>query len=251
MLLTKPLLTNRHLQDLNPISAGDQQCAPGHRFGPYVRRYTLIHFVRSGKGRFYARGQEYEVTAGQAFLILPGEVTTYEADLKEPWHYCWVGFDGAMTRRFGELPPVFELDEALFLDIFPPENSTGRPEYWVSGGLHRLYGALFPEVKTGNVHVQKVENLIRTTYMEQITVEGVARALNLDRRYLSRLFKAYTGRSVQEYLIAVRMDEAARCLEQGRSVQETARLCGYEDVSNFSKMYKKHFGKSPKKYIKK
>lgn len=241
------LLTNRFLQDLNPIVAGDQQCAPGHRFGPYIRGYTLIHFVRSGKGKFYARGAEYEVTAGQAFLILPGEVTTYEADLEEPWHYCWVGFDGSLTHRFEQLQPVLSIDETLFLNIFPPEEYTGRPEYWISGGLHRLYGVLFPDPISGNVHVQKVENLIRASYMEQITVEGIAKALNLDRRYLTRLFKEHTGKSVQEYLISVRMDEAAHYLKRGYGVQETAKLCGYADLANFSKMYKKHFGYNPKK----
>lgn len=243
----KLLLTNRHLQDLNPIVAGTQKCLPGHKFGPYIRGYTLIHYVIAGKGTFYARGKVFQVTAGQAFLILPGEVTTYQADPKDPWHYCWVGFDGAMTRRFAELLPVFSMDEALFLDIYPPEDYKGRPEYWVTGGLHRLYGALFPTAQTGNVHVQRTENLIRTAYMEPITVEGIAKALNLDRRYLSRIFKQHTGKTVQQYLISVRMDEARRYLSQGRSVQDTAALCGYEDVSNFSKMYKKHFGISPKK----
>lgn len=241
------LLTDRHLQDLNPILAGEHACAPGHRFGPFIRSYTLIHYIRSGKGKFYTRGKEYQVTAGQAFLILPGEVTTYEADMEDPWYYCWVGFNGSLTRRFDQLDPVFCVDEALFLGIFPPEGYVGRPEYWLSGGLHRLYGVLFPEAKTGNIHVQRVENLIRTAYMEGITVEEIAGRLNLDRRYLTRLFKQHTGKSLQDYLLGVRMDEALLCLERGHSVQETARLCGYSDVGNFSKMFKKRFGHNPKK----
>lgn len=243
----KLLLTDRHLQDLNPIIAGSQECEPGHRFGPYIRGYTLIHYVISGKGKFYARGQEYDLCSGQAFLILPGEVTTYQADTEDPWHYCWVGFNGGLSRRFDQLDPVFTVDEALFTGIFPPDGYSGRPEYWIAGGLHRLYGVLFPEAQSGNIHVQKVENLIRTAYMEGITVEDIAEHLNLDRRYLTRLFKQHTGKSLQEYLTAVRMDEAALCLERGHSVQETARLCGYADVGNFSKMYKKYFGHNPKK----
>lgn len=243
----KLLLTDRHLQDLNPVTAGWHECEPGHRFGPYVRGYTLIHYVRSGKGVFYTRGEEYEVTAGQAFLILPGEVTTYEADKLDPWHYCWVGFNGSLARRFDQLEPVFSIDESLFLGIFPPEGYVGRSEYWLAGGLHRLYGVLFPDAQTGNIHVQKVENLICTAYMERITVEDIAGHLNLDRRYLTRLFKQHTGKSLQEYLTGVRMEEAMLCLERGHSVQETARLCGYSDVGNFSKMYKKFFGYNPKK----
>lgn len=80
-------LTNRNLQDLNPLVAGEEYCAPGHSFGPAIRRYTLIHYVVSGRGSLYARGGKYPVEAGQAFLILPGEVTTYTADWEQPWHY--------------------------------------------------------------------------------------------------------------------------------------------------------------------
>ena len=54
-------LVNKHLGDLNPISCGWQDCHPGHAFGPAVRRYTLIHYVLKGRGRFFARGQEYLV----------------------------------------------------------------------------------------------------------------------------------------------------------------------------------------------
>lgn len=36
------LLVNRHFTDLNPVVAGQEQCAPGHRFGPYIRQYTIF-----------------------------------------------------------------------------------------------------------------------------------------------------------------------------------------------------------------
>jgi AraC-like DNA-binding protein len=49
----------------------------------------------------------------------------------------------------------------------------------------------------------------------------------------------------QQYLLNVRMEEATNYLRQGFSVKECAHMVGYEDVSNFSKLYKKHFGKSP------
>ena len=61
------LLTNRGLRDLNPIDGGYERCKPGKSFGPHVRTYTLIHYVLSGRGTFYARGESYPVEAGQAF----------------------------------------------------------------------------------------------------------------------------------------------------------------------------------------
>ena len=238
------LLTNQHFQDLNPLIAGEETCRPGHRFGPSIRPYTLMHYVVSGQGTFYARGQIYTVRQGQVFLILPGETTTYVADEKDPWHYRWIGFDGSLTRRFQELAPVFTLEENVFPTIFI-EKDDPMPEYRIASGLFLLYAHFFPGRSTANQHVSKVENFIRSAYMQDLRVEKLAKDLGLDRRYLTRLFKQVTGKSIQEYLIYVRMEEANRCLCQGYTVKETARLCGYEDVSNFSRMYKKHFGLSP------
>ena len=83
--------------------------------------------------------------------------------------------------------------------------------------------------------------------MRAIHVNDIAVRLNLDRRYLSRLFKENTGQSIQDYLTQVRLDEAANYLQQGYSVSETAAFCGYENVTNFSRMFKKYHGVSPAK----
>ncbi len=178
-------------------------------------------------------------------MILPGQVTTYEADTADPWHYCWVGFDGSLSGHFSSLPPVFSLEDSVFTDIFPTANEQ-NPELWIAGGLYRLYARLFRAPAEENVHVQKVKNFIRTGYMDELTVEGIAHSLNLDRRYLSRLFKEHTGSTIQAYLIHTRMEAADQYLRQGYSVQEAAALSGYRDVPNFSRMYKLRFGTAPK-----
>ena len=237
------LLTNRHLQDLNPLVAGKEACRPGKSFGPAVRSYTLIHYVLSGKGVFQKGTNSYPVAPGQAFLILPGEVTTYIADENDPWHYCWVGFDGNLSHRFKALPPVFSIPENIFLQLFPCEKTVDAT-FYIASGLFLLYGALFPEDQK-STHAEKVENLIHSDYMRPLRVEAIARELNLDRRYLTRIFKAQTGRSIQQYLIHTRLDAADRYLSQGIGVQECAKLCGYEDYSLFSRLYKKHRGHSP------
>lgn len=238
-------LTNRQLLDLNPLDAGREQCRAGKSFGPHARKYTLIHYVLEGRGVFYARGQAYAVEAGQAFVILPGETTTYTADAHDPWHYCWIGFDGALSARFAQLPPVLTLPREQFSPILRSENSDTPPEYRLAAMLMQLYDRLFSGAQSENRHVSRVENYIRSNYMLPIRVEEIARVLNLNRRYLGRLFKAHTGRTVQAFLIDVRMDAAASHLRSGCTVAEAARLCGYEDVSNFSKMFKHRFGHSP------
>lgn len=237
-------LTNRNLQDLNPLIAGEHFCPPGHSFGPAVRNYTLLHYVVTGKGTFYARDSVYPVEAGQVFLIRPGEVTTYTADKDDPWHYRWIGFDGSLSEAFSRLPAVFPSEEQFFrLDAF--SSDPGVTEYRLAASLMELYALLFTKETRGNPHVRRVENYIRAQYMQPIRVESIARELCLDRRYLARLFKAHTGCTLQEFLIRVRLEEAEKHLRSGASVKEAAALCGYEDVSNFSKMFKKLYGIPP------
>lgn len=245
------LLTNRKLQDLNPLIAGEEACAPSHSFGPAVRKYTLIHYVLRGKGILYARGGVHPVHAGQAFVILPDEVTTYQADGDDPWYYRWIGFDGALSGRFSQLPPVLTLPEMLFGRMMHHFVHPSTAEYLLAGELFALYAHLFADSPGSSPHVRRVENYIRSNYMHPIRVERIAAELNLDRRYLSRLFKAQTGCSVQEYLIRIRLAEAEHLLLRGCSVKEAAHLAGYEDVSNFSKIFKKRTGRTPVSIVQK
>lgn len=243
------LLTDRKLKDLNPLIAGEEICAPGHSFGPAVRQYTLIHYVLRGKGTFYARGGVHRVHAGQAFIILPEEITTYTADTDDPWHYRWIGFDGAMCASFCALAPVVTLPETLFSRIMHLSENPATAEYLMAGELFSLYAYLFADNQGGSRHVQRVQNYIRSNYMYPIRVSQIASELGLDRRYLSRLFKEETGTSIQEYLIRTRLEEAERLLFRGCSVKEAAHLTGYEDESNFSRIFKRYMGRNPSSIV--
>lgn len=245
MARTDIILTNRHLKDLNPLAAGSESCDHRQRFGPAYRKYTLLHYVLAGHGTFQARGGTYPVGPGQAFLILPDEETTYFADPQDPWHYCWLGFDGELAKDFAQLPPVFSIPENLIRKIFLYGDGSALQEYRMASAMLLLYCELFSQRSPRNDHVRRVQNYIQTSYTLPLTVEKIASRMNLDRRYLSSLFKKKTGYTIQEYIIQVRLNEAAHYLEHGFSVQEAAHRCGYEDVSNFSKMFKKKYGQSP------
>jgi len=239
------LLTNRHLQDLNPVIAGTHDCDPGYGIQPAIRKYTLIHYVFRGKGTLFNPEGAHPVKAGQAFLIRQGEIANYRADPDDPWYYCWIGFDGTLSAKFDTLPSLLTPPESIFLQIIKAAESPSDAEYRMAAELFRLYAELFSGHLRQNPHVRQVENYIRLSYMRPLRISQIAKQLNLDRRYLSRLFKEKTGISIQQYLLQVRMEAADQYLRRGYSVRESARMSGYEDISNFSKLYKKHFGRSP------
>jgi len=239
------MLMNLHLNDLNPIFYGWEECDPGHSFGPSIRNYTLIHYVSQGEGTVYKEDGEYQVHAGEAFLILPGEIVTYTADTQNPWHYQWIAFDGRLSEKFRELPTVLRDFPGELMSEICDLSSKGLSEYRAASLLFRLYADLFEKKKRSHHYVRRVQDHIRALYMKPLYVEEIAEQMNLDRRYLSRLFKEKTGQSIQDFLISVRMEEAQKLLLQGVSVENTAFLCGYGDTCNFSKMFKRKIGASP------
>ena len=238
------VLLNRNFQDLNPLFVGYEHCRPGKAFGPTVRKYTLIHYVVQGEGSVIKNGESFAVHAGEAFLIHPNEIVTYIADEENPWYYQWIAFDGRLSQKFLELPTVLHFPAGLLQEMLEALEKD-LSEFRITSLLFKMYTELFEGKKVRNHYVRQVQDHIRALYMQPLHVEEIAEQMNLDRRYLSRLFKAKTGQTIQEYLIAVRMEEAKRTLEQGFSVEESALLCGYSDASNFSKMFKRRFGVSP------
>ena len=90
--------------DLGLYQYGWEQCAPLHSFGPFIRNHYLFHYIISGKGMLFSHAvngdvHEYELGAGQGFLICPGQVTTYAACEDDPWKYVWLEFDGLRAKE--------------------------------------------------------------------------------------------------------------------------------------------------------
>ena len=236
---------NLRLTDLNPLFFGRQNCIPGWSYGPCIRKHTIIHYVMEGFGYVYKKEKTYRVEAGQAFLIFPGEIVTYTADIEHPWHYQWIAFDGQRSDQFRELPDVLPSFPRELLDELFDIPEKGASEYLAASILFRLYATLLNRKKEGNRYVQQAQDMIHAMYMQPLRIESIAAQLHIDRRYLSQLFKQQTGQSVQDFLISVRMTEAKKLLLKDCSVESAAFFCGYESACNFSRMFKRRFGISP------
>ena len=90
--------------DLGLYQFGKEDCEPAHSYGPAIRNHYLFHYILSGKGTLmWQDGKRREnktvLRAGQGFLISPGQITTYIADDRIPWEYCWLEFDGLRAKE--------------------------------------------------------------------------------------------------------------------------------------------------------
>ena len=238
-----------NFQDLNPLFIGAEDCAPCHSFGPSIRNCYLIHYIQTGCGVFETAGKRYDPQQGDIFIIRPGQLTTYTADYTHPWSYIWIGFNGNLARRLDTLEtPVVATDGGLFTDLLNACETDSISAEYAAAQLFVLYSQLFAPKRSTNLYVRQIADYIAYNYMRPLTVEQLARLVNLDRRYASRLFKSVQGQTISQYMIDYRMKKAKEFLRAGYSVAQTATMAGYHDVFNFSKMFKKIFGQSPVSY---
>ena len=242
-------IKNRHFFDINPRQVGHKQCMPSEMDFQHGLDFTLIHYVAKGKGVLYKNHFSYEVNEGEAFIILPGEKASYQADKNNPFFYYWIGFDGTLSKKFHTLPAVFSAPGDIFTKLESLENNVTVREFHLAARIFDLYAALFSETKIMNAHVRNAEKILCETFaVKDLRFEQIAAKLGLERKYLSTLYKKETGITMQERLQNIRIEYAKELLKLGTSVADTADNCGYEFVDNFSKMFKKKTGITPQQY---
>ena len=89
---------------------------------------------------------------------------------------------------------------------------------------------------------------INKNFGNLMTLDMVAKASYLSVNHLCRLFSENCGTTVAKYITSKRITEAKKMLASGRSVTETAMLCGFGDYSGFIRVFKKNVGMTPGKY---
>ncbi len=86
---------------------------------------------------------------------------------------------------------------------------------------------------------------------KDLSVSELASLCNVSEVYLRKIFVNKFGSSPKEYIISKRLSYAAQLLASEQfSVNEIARMCGYEELCHFSREFKKRFGVSPREYNK-
>lgn len=245
------IVSDENYKGLNPVIFGYESCKKSHSFGPAVRAYWLMHFVESGFGYYKIGDREYKVGPGEIFVIPPYEETFYQADSEKPWNYIWIGFTSSKLPL--KLDDIIHIPEALtiFNAMKTCEEFTNGRSAFLSARLWDLFSLLLRNRKNSENYIEKALNCMHAEYMNGITVEEIAERLNLDRTYLSTLFKKKIGLSPKQYLLNYKMSIASTLLlDMHKSVSVTACSVGYNDIFTFSKMFKRHFGLSPLDYVK-
>ena len=185
------------------------------------------------------------------FVIPPFVETYYEADVKNPWNYIWIGFtsNSPVTEYLSDVIVCPEAEKIFHQMKSCEDYSMGRSTFLCARLWDLFVLILEKEKETDSDYIQTALDCIHSEYMHNITITELSQRLNLDRTYFSYIFKKKMGISPKEYLLNHRMNTAAALIKnKAISISSVARSVGYSDLYIFSKMFKRHFGISPVKY---
>lgn len=89
---------------------------------------------------------------------------------------------------------------------------------------------------------------IESHFNEELTVSMMSRMANMSKYYFCHSFKEFTGKTFTDYLNTIRINKSELMLKStNMNVTEVATACGYNDLSYFSRLYKKYKGVPPSK----
>ena len=127
--------------------------------------------------------------------------------------------------------------------------NNGRSAY-LSARLWDFFALLMDNKETELDYVDKALNYIKSDFINISSISQIADRLNINRSYFYSLFKSKTRISPKEYLIRYKLEIAADLMtKEHKSISLSAYSVGYNNIYNFSKIFKKYYGVSPQTYI--
>ncbi len=268
------IFPNESFVDLGLYQFGWEQCVPSHCYGPACRNHFLFHYVLSGTGTLFADDSNgdtktYQIRSGQGFMIFPGQITTYIADLKLPWEYTWLEFDGLRVKEalnIAGLSPDTPVYHAKLKDwretmknemLYITQHNDATPFHLI-GHLYLFLDALTRSsasvvlTKTSKLqdfYIREALSFIEQHFQNNISIEDISNTCGLNRSYFGKIFKDALGKSPQEFLLHYRMTKATELLKLTKlSIADVGKAVGYENQLHFSRAFKNIYKTSPREW---
>ena len=268
------IFQNQSYVDLGLYQFGMEACEAGHSFGPAKRNHYLFHYVISGTGTLFSDNSKgntdtWHINSGEGFFIFPEQTNTYVADMKNPWEYVWLEFDGLRVKQaleiagFSKDMPIYktksrELCEKMKNEMLYIIENDKYETFHIIGHLYLFMDYLTRSAENAKVitssklrdfYIREAIAYIENNFDKNISIEDIANILRLNRSYFGKIFKMATGKSPQSFLMNYRMTKAAEFLILTKlPVSEIASSVGYQNQMHFSRAFKTIYGISPREW---
>ncbi len=249
----------------------------------HTHEFIEIIFIRSGEGVESVGGVDHKVQRGDLLFVNFGEEHAFSGHGMEFIHVllrpefisdklinsenifdvfslpAFSAIEGECSQcevvSFvgGELVMVTNLFDAMLAE-YEGKNAGWRTA--LSGYTQVLFTLLIRHLKDrgerSDVSVARIERYVSEHLFEKISLSDIAANCFYNPSYFSRKFKSYFGKNLGDYVREKRLLAAASQLaETDKPIVEIALACGFSDKTQFYKLFKAEFGKTPAEYRKK
>ncbi len=241
-----------------------------------------IYFLFSGDLNYFVEKKVYPAKYGDLFITNANEVHTPSFKSDSFYERIYIQFDPSVATLFSS--PDFDLlncfnnrpkgernrislissqIEDILRLFYKIENAARNPAngadilkiaYFIE--LLVFINRIFMNVQQFEEQSDIPEKLVQLfDYIEDnldsdLSLETLEQKFYINRFYLSRLFKKSTGINIHGYILLKRISWAKKLLIEGRSVTDACQMSGFNDYSNFIRIFKKTVGVSPGRYRK-
>ena len=243
-----------------------------------------IIYIKKGRGRVTLDFTSLYVEAGDIIIVSPGQLHAigpaeysmeYENIIFHPQILLSKQTDTCSTDYFSPLmdgtltiPVLYQPGDPYYkeisacVDANDEISKTNPPAYqlFIKSQLFMLFYILFNKCSSRNVQKKDYKSLekmklilkfVENNYMEKITIEDVAKEVNLSQSHFMKYFKNTMGTSFIDYLNEYRLTMASRLLiSSDSSILDIAAEVGFDNLSYFNRSFKKRFQQTPREYRK-
>ena len=229
------------------------------------KNIELLHFT-GGSGSVLCGENTYDVKPGD--LVVVNSYLAHRVDAREDIEYdCLIiyddfctenGIDTAMTQFDAKLtdPKVSAMYQAV-MDAYSNQDVLWQARVRCSALQLLIYlCADYSHPRSTPItedqafqSVIAAIGYIKDHLQEKLTVEDIAQHAGFSKYYFLRLFKRVTGCTLVQYINLLRCETAKELLRSGNhTVKEVALLCGFDNLSYFTSVFKKNTGCLPNAY---
>lgn len=247
----------------------------------HTNNTLMLIYFRQGIGSIKIEGHHYDIHPGDAILLNPSEVflctvasTRYHERIvlyiNDRFLSGTLYSSGSLFRPFhdhrqgiGNHIPASILEEHHIDHILcqlseAARDTTQTGQLLAFSKLIELLvnlNRIFPSEPQKALEYSKENPLVNAIlaylgqhYREVVSIEQVAATFGMSKSRLSHLFKQYVGISPWNYVILRRLHEFNFMIQDGHSIEEACWLVGFQNYSNFFRLYKKYMGMTPMQY---
>lgn len=241
-----------------------------HVYGPLIIDRYVLQYVISGQGIYMLDKKKYIIKKGDIFLVPAGHLCYYKSDINNPYCYYYVAFNGAsvnsLLKRAGLTVnnPIACLNNEKVSNFMKNIYENLKIDTYTSitfalANLCMIFGEMFSLIPNNNVknktksvtYIEQIKSYIENNYYNRISVKEISESIELNRTYLSTLFRKNMGVKLNEYLIQYRISQAIKMLENSdMTITEISDYSGFTSAQNFFIRFKQRMGISPSEYRK-